>query len=102
MQPVSCTIERTIELPAPPDEVWDALPELFSDDDRRRVRVIDESDPPHRLAFWWTMTEGNEAPSYVEIDLDASAAGTLLHVRETRLDGAHLVHSAFNALTHAS
>ncbi len=98
---MSCNIERTVELPAPPDEVWDALPELF-EDDGQRVRVLDECDAPHRLSFWWTATEGDEPPSYVEIDLAVSAVGTLVHVRETRIDGAQLVRSAFNACAYAS
>jgi uncharacterized protein YndB with AHSA1/START domain len=97
---MSCNIERSVELPASPDEVWEALPELFDDDDR--ARVVDEDDAPHRLSFWWTTVDGDEPPSYVEIDLSVSAVGTLLHIRETRLDGAALVRSAFNACAHAA
>lgn len=97
---MGCNIERSIELPATPEEVWDALPELFEDDSR--VRVVDDSDAPHRLSFWWAAPDGDEPASYVEIDLACSAVGTLLHVRETRLDGAHLLRSAFNACAYAS
>jgi uncharacterized protein YndB with AHSA1/START domain len=94
------SVRKEVIVNASPDEVWDALPDLFADDDR--VRVVDEEDAPHRLTFWWAAVEGDEPPSYVEINLSVSAVGTLLHVRETRLDGAELVRSAFNACAYAS
>jgi uncharacterized protein YndB with AHSA1/START domain len=106
---MSCTdeapaIEREITLPAPPTEVWDALPSLLGDDvelapeaggrlhadgpEGERVGVVEEFDAPHRLAFWWVPADGDDAPSYVEMELDGSAVGTLLRVRETRFDAA--------------
>jgi hypothetical protein len=98
---MSCNIERSVELPAPPEEVWEALPELFGDDEER-VRVVDESDVPRRWSFWWATLDGDEPPSYVEIDLAATAIGTLLHVRETRLDGGELERCAFDACAYAA
>jgi uncharacterized protein YndB with AHSA1/START domain len=91
-------IERDIELDAPPEVVWDELPSLFdADADADRVRVVDTSDAPDRLSFWWAPETDDDAPSYVEIELHPTAVGTMLHVRETRLDGAHLVRSVFSA-----
>jgi uncharacterized protein YndB with AHSA1/START domain len=94
------SVERTIELPAPPEEVWDALPALF-EDDGDRARVVEEREPPHRLTFWWTRLDGDDPPAYVEIELVSSAVGTLLHVRETRIDGAHLERTVLRARAYA-
>ena len=99
VQLMSCNegtvVERTVELDASPDEVWDELPETLADPER--VRVDDQVDPGRRLTFWWMPAAGDDPPSYVEIDLEPSAIGTILHVRETMIDGAHLVRTAFNA-----
>jgi hypothetical protein len=106
MQPVSCnneesvTVERTMELDAPREDVWDALPEMFADD-TDRVGVVEEIEVGRRVAFWWTSTTGDEPASYVEIELDVCAVGTLIRVRETRLDGAQLERSVLNALAYA-
>jgi len=100
VQPMSCssddvTVERNVELDAPPEDVWDELPSLFEGEDR--FAVVEESVPAERLSLWWVPVVGGEPPSYVEVDLEATAVGTLLHVRETRLDGASLIRSAFSA-----
>src|SRR6478609_3017996 len=104
---MSCTddtpaVEREIVLPAPPDEVWESLPALLGDDgaldaepggrlrstgpEGERVGVVEEVDPPQRLAFWWVPVEGDDAPSFVEIALEpvevGRAVGTMLRVRE--------------------
>jgi hypothetical protein len=89
------TVEREVALDAPPEEVWDELPLMFEGEDR--FSVVEESVPAERLSLWWVPVAGDEPPSYVELDLEATAVGTLLHVRETRLDGASLVRSAFSA-----
>lgn len=120
MQPMSCNdsdlvIERHVELPAPPEAVWEELPEMLGDDveltaepggilhandpDGDRVGVVIEAVPAERLTFRWTTVDGDDPPSEVEISLEPSGVGTILHVRETRLDGAHLERSAF--LAHA-
>ena len=109
---MSCTdegpsVEREIVVPAPPAEVWESLPSLLGDDvelaeeaggrlrcdgpEGERVGVVEEIDAPHRLAFWWVPADGDDAPSYVEFELDGSAVGTLLRVRETRFDAATVV-----------
>jgi len=109
---MSCTddipaVERETVLDAPPDEVWESLPALVGADDLaaepgaplraneaegERVGVVDEADAPRRLAFWWAPIEGDDAPSFVEITLDAvetgRGVGTLLRVRESRFDAA--------------
>jgi len=109
---MSCTddipaVERETVLDAPPEEVWESLPALVGDDDLaaepgaplrateaegERIGVVDEADAPRRLAFWWSPIEGDDAPSFVEITLDAvetgRGVGTLLRVRESRFDAA--------------
>jgi uncharacterized protein YndB with AHSA1/START domain len=89
------TVEREAELPAPPEQVWEELSALFDDDDR--VRVDDEMEPARRLTFFWAPREGDDPPSYVEIELDAHGDGTLIRIRETRLDGATLSRAVGNA-----
>jgi len=106
---MSCTegypsVERTIELPAAPDEIWDSLPSLLGDDvelaavpggrirargpEGERAGAVDEADAPNRLAFWWVAVDGDDPPSFVEFELTVVAVGTLLTVRETRFDAA--------------
>ena len=101
MQPMSCTdevptVEREIELPAPPAEVWEFLPALLGDDveltleaggrlradgpEGERVGVVEELDTPRRLSFWWVPSDGDDAPSFVEVELAGAAVGTLLRV----------------------
>lgn len=112
MQPMSCTdevpsVEREIELPVDAAVVWESLPSLFGDDveltgepggrlradgpEGEWVGVVEEFDAPRRLSFWWVPAEGDDAPSFVEVDLAGSAVGTLLRVRETRFDAAAVV-----------
>jgi hypothetical protein len=101
VQPMSCsnddlTVERSVELDAPPEDVWDELlPSLFEGEDR--FTVVEESVPAERLRMWWVPVGGDEPPSYVQLELEVTAVGTLLHVRETRVDGASLIRSAFSA-----
>jgi uncharacterized protein YndB with AHSA1/START domain len=106
-------VERHVELPAPPEAVWAELPEMLGDDvdlaaepggllraydpDGDRVGVVIEAVPAERLTFRWTTVDGDDPPSEVEISLEPSGVGTILHVRETRLDGARLERSAFSA-----
>ena len=97
-------MEREIELPARPDEVWETLPALFGDDveivaapggrvrargpEGERAGTVEEVDAPRLLTFWWVTVEGDDAPSFVELELSGGAVGTLLRVRETRFDAA--------------
>jgi uncharacterized protein YndB with AHSA1/START domain len=110
-------VERDLELPAPPDVVWDELPGILGDEvelaavpggrlhtrdaDGERVGVVYEAIPAERLSFRWISADGDDAPSDVEITLEPSGVGTVVHLRETRLDGAHLVRSAFSARARA-
>jgi uncharacterized protein YndB with AHSA1/START domain len=109
---MSCTdevpsVEREIELPADAAAVWERLPSLLGDDvelatepggrlrangpEGERIGVVEEVDAPRRLSFWWMPTDGDDAPSFVEVELAGSAVGTLLRVRETRFDAATVV-----------
>ncbi len=110
-------VERHLELPASPDTVWDELPEMLGDDvelaaepggmlhardpDGERIGVVIEAVPGERLAFRWMPVDGDDPPSEVEIALEPSGVGTIVRVRETRLDGAHLERSAFLSLARA-
>ena len=128
MQPMSCNeseaefepeavVERQVELPADPDTVWDELAGMLGDDveldpapgGTLRVRepegdlvgVVQEAVAGERLSFRWVRLDGDEPPSEVEITLEPSGVGTILHLRETRLDGAQLIRSAFLAAARA-
>jgi uncharacterized protein YndB with AHSA1/START domain len=115
----TAVVERTMELEAPPQVVWEALPELLGDEgsiepvpggavhvvggdaDGERLGVVREAVPARRLAFDWAPVDGDGAPSEVVIELEPRDAGegsaTILRVRETRLDGDRLARSAFHA-----
>ena len=99
MQPVSCDeetqVQRDYEIDALPEDVWEELPAVLDEADR--VRVVEHEDAPHHLSFFWAPVDGDEPPSHVEIDLEPSPIGTIVHIRETRLTGAELVRSAFSA-----
>jgi uncharacterized protein YndB with AHSA1/START domain len=113
---MSCTddtpgVEREVELPAPPEAVWESLPALFgaggelvaepggrvraADPEAERVGVVEDVDAPQRITFWWVPVDGDDAPSFVEIVLEPveleHAVGTMLHVRESRFDAAVVV-----------
>jgi uncharacterized protein YndB with AHSA1/START domain len=112
---MSCTdeipsVEREIELPAPPIEVWESLPSLLGDDvelaaepggrlhasgpEGERVGVVEEVVAPHHLSFWWMPVDGEDAPSRVELELHWIVGGTLLRVRETPFDAGVFVDAA--------
>jgi uncharacterized protein YndB with AHSA1/START domain len=86
-------IERTVDLPADADEVWDALTDdealdaWFGDSDDREARrsaVVEEAEPGRRLAWtWWPEGDGGDA-SRVEITLLPLPDGTRLTVTEAR------------------
>jgi uncharacterized protein YndB with AHSA1/START domain len=128
MQPMSCNepeaefesealVERRVELPADPGTVWEELPALFGDEvelepeaggrlrvlepEGELVGVVQEAVPGERLSFRWVRRDGDDPPSEVEITLEPNGAGTILHMRETRLDGAQLLRSAFLAAARA-
>jgi uncharacterized protein YndB with AHSA1/START domain len=104
-------VERELELPAPSEEVWEALtdPERlagwladevsfdlrpggdasFRDGDTLRRGWVEEVLPPSsdddgsgRLAFWWA--EDDEPATRVELTLAPIEGGTRLRVVETR------------------
>jgi uncharacterized protein YndB with AHSA1/START domain len=99
-------ITRTVELPAPAEEVWRSLtePELLGEwlgsvveldvrpggsgvivegDGAVRRAQVDEVDPARRLALRWWPEEGDGPESTVELELEPVAGGTRLVVTET-------------------
>jgi uncharacterized protein YndB with AHSA1/START domain len=78
------TVERSILLDAPPEQVWEALTDSAFLNEwlaaEVEVEVVEEAE---RLAFsWWRDGAG---PSRVELIVDAVAAGTRLTVVESGL-----------------
>ncbi len=93
-------VERQIEFPVPPDEVWEALTdpeqleEWFANDvdldaheggsgvfrwengEEKRATVV-VAEPPRRLVLDW------DEQGEVEFTLEETEEGTLLHVRES-------------------
>jgi uncharacterized protein YndB with AHSA1/START domain len=90
---MSCDIERTVDLPADADDVWEEVVDgawLGADEldacpggrvlGPERQGVVEDVDPGRRLTFWWT---GDDAPpSFVEITLEPIDDGTRVTVRE--------------------
>lgn len=95
-------VTRELVLPAPPEEVWEALtdPERlqewfanevewdgdelvyrWGDGAERRAR-IEESDEPRRLGFRWSDPDGDE--TRVTFELEEADEGTRLTVTEGR------------------
>ena len=95
-------VTRVLVLPAPPEEVWEALTdperlkEWFANDvewdgdelvyrwddgDERRAR-IEESEEPRRLGFRWSDPDGDE--TRVTFELEQEDDGTRLTVTEGR------------------
>ena len=98
-------VTRELVLPAPPEEVWEALTdperlkEWFANDvewdgdelvyrwddgEERRAR-IEESDEPRRLGFRWSDPDGDE--TRVTFELVEAEEGTLLTVTEGHATG---------------
>jgi len=100
-------VERTAELAAPADAVWDAItdPELLAEwfgplefdlspggsittsdgGETETIGVVESVDPPHRIGFVW-VAPGSESPSSVEIVIDDDdRGGSILRTREVRL-----------------
>ena len=106
-------VTREVTLPAPPEEVWDALtdPERLAawlaedaeielrpggeasfdlPDGDRRTGFVDSVEPPSRLSFWWRSGDadggdaGDDDLRRVEFSLVGVPEGTRLRVVESR------------------
>jgi uncharacterized protein YndB with AHSA1/START domain len=103
-------VERTADLAAPPDAVWEAItdPELLAEwfgplefdlspggaittsttsdaGETETIGVVERVEPPYRIGFVW-VAPGSESPSSVEIFIDDDdAGGSILRTREVRL-----------------
>jgi uncharacterized protein YndB with AHSA1/START domain len=107
------TVERREHFPVPPEVLWEAVtdPELLAewfgpveldlqpggaitdggagDGGTTTIGVVETVEPPHRIGFVW-VAPGSEAPSSVELEIEADDSsdddGSILHVREVRLE----------------
>jgi uncharacterized protein YndB with AHSA1/START domain len=100
-------VERTADLAAPADAVWDAItdPDLLADwfgeiefdlseggaittagaGEIETIGVVERVEAPHRIGFVW-IAPGSESPSSVEIVIDRNdCGGSTLRTREVRL-----------------
>ena len=95
-------VTRELVLPAPPDEVWEALTdperlrEWFANDVERdgdavvfrwgdgevRRATFDEIDEPRRLGFRWSDPDAPEEETRVTFELEEAGDGTRLTVTE--------------------
>jgi uncharacterized protein YndB with AHSA1/START domain len=102
------SVEREVELSAPPEAVWESLPAVFGTDgevvtepggvvrsegpDGARMGVVEDVEPARRLSFWWVPVDGDDPPSHVEIALEpvetGNGVGTIVRVRESQFDAA--------------
>src|SRR3712207_6067854 len=94
MMPTEDSVMRSIVLPVPPEEAWDALTRpselaewladevvcdssldegsealLRWDDGQSRVAVVDEADEPRRLTFRWSSEDTESDETRVEFTL---------------------------------
>ncbi len=99
-------ITRELVLPAPPEEVWEALTDaerlaewfandvdldprpggrgLFRwDDGETRTALVEEVDPPRRFGFRWT---DRDDEGEVAFELEEVSEGTRVTVRESTAD----------------
>ncbi|HEY6030354.1 MAG TPA: SRPBCC domain-containing protein [Gaiellaceae bacterium] len=99
-------VTRELVLPAPPEEVWEALTdperleEWFANEVERdgdalvyrwgdgevRRATIEESDEPRRLGFRWADPDGGEE-TLVTFELEEDDEGTRLTVTESPSSG---------------
>ncbi len=113
-------ITRSMEVEAPTEEVWRALTDpamlgdwleseveidvrpggsgliVEADGALRRARV-EEVEPARRLALRWWPEDGSGPESRVELDLEATPAGTRVVVTETVVAGASASIAAVDA-----
>jgi uncharacterized protein YndB with AHSA1/START domain len=96
----SPAVHRTVDLPAGPEAVWDAVVEgeWLGDDvelDARpggvvrvddKVGVVEATQPGRSITFSWTARDRDEPPSRVDIEIMRVGEITRLWVRETRID----------------
>ena len=100
-------VERSVDLPAPPEEVWEAVTDSeqlsrwfggdveldprpggggrFVDGGSARRARVDEVEDGRRLAFRWWPEDGDGPVTRVELVLEPSPVGTRLVVVEAPL-----------------
>ena len=79
-------MEREVEIEASPGEVWEALAteegrERWLEPDPGRELRVEVADRPSRLVWWWA--SGDDAPTRVEIRVEAVPMGSRVVVVES-------------------
>ena len=79
-------VRREVEIEATPEEVWETLAteegrERWLEPDPERELRVEVADAPSRLVWWWA--SGDEAPTRVEVRVDAIPAGSRVVVVES-------------------
>jgi uncharacterized protein YndB with AHSA1/START domain len=109
-------VERTEQFGVTPDALWDAItdPELLEEwfgpvdieltpggaitDAGAALGVVETVEAPNRIGFVW-IAPGTDAPSSVELVIEADDVGSILRVREARIEPRWDVRPAWLAST---
>jgi uncharacterized protein YndB with AHSA1/START domain len=109
-------VERVEEFAVAPDVLWEAMtdPDLLEEwfgpvgidlvpggaitDAGETIGVVETVDEPHRIGFVW-IAPGTDAPSSVELVIAGAGDGSILHVREVRIEPHWDVRPAWFAST---
>ena len=109
-------VERTEQFGVAPDGLWDAVtdPELLEEwfgpvdidlviggaitDAGEPIGVVETVEAPNRIGFVW-IAPGTDAPSSVELVIEAGEGGSILRVREARIEPRWDVRPAWFAST---
>lgn len=98
-------VERVEEFGVTPDALWDAITDpalieewfgaididfapggAITDTERgTTIGVVETFEPPNRIGFVW-VAPGADDPSAVELVVEGDDDGSILHVREVRLE----------------
>jgi uncharacterized protein YndB with AHSA1/START domain len=85
-EPAPPAVERELELPVGPDEVWRAIASdegrsrWLSENDDRAIHV-EVADEPRRLVWWWAADDG--LPTRVEFQIREAPGGSHVRVIES-------------------
>jgi uncharacterized protein YndB with AHSA1/START domain len=98
------SVERTLEVPLPPEEVWPELeaPDAWLDDpeEPERVRRVDAVEPGRRVDITWWPADDPDAATSVTFTVEPQGdGGSIVRIVERRAEAA--VHRGFGFLSAA-